>query len=106
MAVSREDDKPWKTDLARKSAQRREQVVHEVEELVRRKNQRLASFEQIKKFIILDREFSIEENELTPTLKLKRKVVTDKYRELLDSLYEVEEVDLQEDLALEDSPRT
>jgi putative methionine-R-sulfoxide reductase with GAF domain len=31
-----EDDKPWKTDLARKSAQRREQVLHEVEESVKK----------------------------------------------------------------------
>jgi len=36
MASTREDDKPWKTDLARKSAQRREQVLHEVEEAVRK----------------------------------------------------------------------
>ena len=36
MALSREDDKPWKTDLARKSAQRREQVLHEVEDLIKK----------------------------------------------------------------------
>jgi len=36
MALSREDDKPWKTDLARKSAQRREQVLHEVEEVIKK----------------------------------------------------------------------
>jgi len=36
MALTREDDKPWKTDLARKSAQRREQVLHEVEEAIRK----------------------------------------------------------------------
>ena len=36
MALSREEDKPWKTDLARKSAQRREQVLHEVEEVIKK----------------------------------------------------------------------
>ena len=36
MASMQEDDKPWKTDLARKSAQRREQVLHEVEEAIRK----------------------------------------------------------------------
>ena len=36
MASTREDEKPWKTDLARKSAQRREQVLHEVEEAVKK----------------------------------------------------------------------
>ena len=45
MAVSRDDDKPWKTDLARKSAQRREQVVQEVEEVIKR----AASFEDALK---------------------------------------------------------
>jgi putative methionine-R-sulfoxide reductase with GAF domain len=36
MASTREDEKPWKTDLARKSAQRREQVLHEVEEGIKK----------------------------------------------------------------------
>jgi putative methionine-R-sulfoxide reductase with GAF domain len=36
MAFASEDDKPWKTDLARKSAERREQVLREVEELVKK----------------------------------------------------------------------
>src|SRR5438105_8197506 len=36
MASTREDEKPWKTDLARKSAQRREQVLHEVEEAIKK----------------------------------------------------------------------
>ena len=45
MALTREDDKPWKTDLARKSAQRRELVVHEVEEVIKK----AASFEDALK---------------------------------------------------------
>jgi putative methionine-R-sulfoxide reductase with GAF domain len=36
MVVTREEDKPWKTDLARKSAQRREQVLHEIEEAIKK----------------------------------------------------------------------
>jgi putative methionine-R-sulfoxide reductase with GAF domain len=36
MAFASEDDKPWKTDLARKSKERREQVLHEVEELIKK----------------------------------------------------------------------
>jgi len=36
MALSRDDEKPWKTDLARKSAARREQVLHELEETIRK----------------------------------------------------------------------
>ena len=36
MASTREDEKPWKTDLARKSALRRESVLHEVEEAIKK----------------------------------------------------------------------
>jgi len=42
MTVSREDDKPWKTDLARKAAQRREQVGQELEDVIKK----AASFEE------------------------------------------------------------
>jgi putative methionine-R-sulfoxide reductase with GAF domain len=42
MSSTREDEKPWKTDLARKSAQRREQVLHEVEESIKK----ASSFEE------------------------------------------------------------
>lgn len=70
-------------------------VLKEVEAVVGRKNQRLASFEQIKKFIVLDHDFSVEANELTPTLKVKRKIVTEKYKKLLDSLYEKEDIEVE-----------
>jgi long-chain acyl-CoA synthetase len=50
-------------------------------------NRRLSSFESIKKFTILPRDFSIESGELTPTLKVKRKVVTERHRAVLDALY-------------------
>ncbi len=52
------------------------------------KNSELASFETIKKFIILPDDFSIESGELTPSLKIKRKVVFDRYRDQLEALYE------------------
>lgn len=50
-------------------------------------NRQLAPYETIKKFIIAPHDFTQESGELTPTLKVKRKVVTQKYREALDSLY-------------------
>jgi len=62
-----------------------------VYDLIRRrvdeKNKQLPSFETIKKFAILEKDFSIEGGELTPTLKVKRKVVTERYSDLLDSFY-------------------
>lgn len=51
-------------------------------------NGKLATFEQIKKFAILSSDFSQETGELTPTLKVKRKVVIQKYGRILDALYE------------------
>ena len=51
-------------------------------------NQRYARVEQIKKFVILDHDLSQETGELTPTLKVKRNVVNEKYAGLFDRLYE------------------
>lgn len=51
------------------------------------KNRQLARYESIKKFAILDSDFSVETGELTPTLKVKRKFTSEKYRDILDSLY-------------------
>ncbi len=50
-------------------------------------NAKQASYASIKKFAILPGDFSQETGELTPTLKVKRKVVTQRYRALLDSFY-------------------
>jgi long-subunit acyl-CoA synthetase (AMP-forming) len=54
---------------------------------VDRVNAQLASFESIKKFRILPAPFSIEGGELTPTLKLKRKVVNQRYAEAIDAMF-------------------
>jgi long-chain acyl-CoA synthetase len=50
-------------------------------------NTKLNHWETIKKFIILDRDLSVEDGELTPSMKLKRRVVAGKYKKELDSLY-------------------
>jgi long-chain acyl-CoA synthetase len=47
-----------------------------------------SGFEQIKRFRVLPREFSVEENEVTPTLKLRRKVILDHFAAEIDSLYD------------------
>jgi long-chain acyl-CoA synthetase len=47
----------------------------------------LASYEKIKKIILLDRDFEIDREEMTPTLKVKRNKVEEKYKELIDALY-------------------
>jgi long-chain acyl-CoA synthetase len=50
-------------------------------------NKGLASYESIKNFAILPRDLTLEDGELTPSLKLKRKVVEARYQELLDGFY-------------------
>ena len=50
-------------------------------------NGKLNRWEQIKRFIILPRDLTVEEGEITPSLKLKRKVVATKYKDELDELY-------------------
>ncbi|MDZ7292895.1 MAG: long-chain fatty acid--CoA ligase [candidate division KSB1 bacterium] len=58
-----------------------------IEAEVNKKNAELASFETVKKVAILPEDFSIGAGDLTPTLKIKRQVVTEKYRKLLEQLY-------------------
>ena len=48
----------------------------------------LARFEKIKKVAILENEFTIEGGELTPTLKIKRRVIDEKYSDVIEKLYE------------------
>ena len=50
-------------------------------------NDQVNHWEEIKKFIILDKDLSVEDGDLTPSMKLKRKVVANKHRAELDSLY-------------------
>jgi long-chain acyl-CoA synthetase len=64
------------------------EINAEIGKGVDRVNQELARYETIKKFIILPREFTQEDGEITPTLKLKRKPICEKYRHLLDSMYD------------------
>jgi long-chain acyl-CoA synthetase len=56
-------------------------------EQVERANRHYAPVEQVKRFAILPRDLSQETGELTPTLKVKRNVVAEKYADVLDALY-------------------
>jgi len=63
------------------------EVYQLVDGIIRETNSTLPSYETIKKFAVLNQDFSQENGELTPTLKLKRKVVTEKNQAVLDSFY-------------------
>ena len=63
--------------------------VHElIQGILDEANQKYAQVEQVKKFVILDHDLSQETGELTPTLKVKRNVVNEKYADLFDALYD------------------
>jgi long-chain acyl-CoA synthetase len=63
------------------------QVLELIQGVLDEVNEKYARVEQIKKFVILDHDLSQETGELTPTLKVKRNVVNEKYAELFDALY-------------------
>jgi long-chain acyl-CoA synthetase len=52
----------------------------------------LAQYERVKKVALLEKELTIEGNELTPTLKVKRRVIDEKYRDVIDALYTEAEI--------------
>ena len=64
-----------------------ERVVAEVQSAVDATNQAVARVQQIKRFVILPGEWGVESDELTPTLKLKRRVIHHKYAKEIERLY-------------------
>lgn len=67
------------------------EVTKAVQAAVARINSQLAEFERIRRFRILDREFSIEQGELTPTMKIRRAQVLENHRDLVNQLYPARE---------------
>jgi long-chain acyl-CoA synthetase len=63
-------------------------VREAVEGAVREVNAKLASFETVKRYAILPQDFTQDSGELTPSLKIKRKFATQKYKSVIDSLYD------------------
>ena len=62
-------------------------VVARIQRSVDALNAKLPSYSTVKRFAILPKDFTQEAGELTPTLKVKRKLVSQRYQELLDSFY-------------------
>jgi long-chain acyl-CoA synthetase len=58
-----------------------------VEQVVEEVNRDLSRYEQIKRFAIVSREFSAKEGEVTPTLKLKRRVIEERFADEIEQLY-------------------
>ncbi len=58
-----------------------------IREVIEKVNKNLSAIEQIRKFILIDHEFTIENNMMTPSMKVRRFKVKEKYRESLEGLY-------------------
>jgi len=76
-------------DLAREQLLTHPRIQALYQEALDRLNAKLAQFERIKRFALLPNEFTMERGELTPTMKVRRKVVEDRWKPVIDSLYEV-----------------
>ena len=64
-------------------------IVDLIERQIDRLTPNLARYEKIKKIALLENEFTIEDGELTPTLKVKRRVIDQKYKDVIEKLYAV-----------------
>ena len=81
-AAARQMDSASYEDLVRAP-----EVFGTVQECVTALNAQLPSFAMIKRFVILSQDLTVESGDLTPSMKLKRQFVEQKYRALLDDLY-------------------
>ncbi len=92
LTLANETVEPWakESGLTFKSAKELSQHP-KVKELLRKSiaeaNSHLASFETIKNFAILDKDFTVDSGELTPSLKVKRKFVEERYKSVIEAMY-------------------
>ncbi|HEY2398438.1 MAG TPA: AMP-dependent synthetase/ligase [Solirubrobacteraceae bacterium] len=82
-AYAREHGLPEDIPSLSRDPEIHELIQHEID----RANSKYAQVEQVKKFVILDHDLSQATGELTPTLKVKRNVVNERYKEMFDALY-------------------
>ncbi len=93
VTLDEESIKGWATERGLGSKSTTElaedpQVRELVQDAIKVLNADLASYETLKRFAILPKDLSVEDGELTPSLKVKRKVVETKYKDVLDGFYE------------------
>jgi long-chain acyl-CoA synthetase len=62
-------------------------IINLLERQVAEHTAKLSPFERVKKIVLLENEFTVESGELTPTLKIKRRIVDEKYRDIIEGIY-------------------
>lgn len=78
------DQLPLRID---ESLLRNEEIVNLFERAVEKANQNFDTFEQVKRFRLIGEALTMEGEELTPTLKVKKSVIKEKYKDLLQEIY-------------------
>src|SRR5690606_11207747 len=82
---------PELRDLPKDQFLKQDKVVRKINKEVQLANKHFGNWEQIKRRIILANEFTMEDGELTTTLKMKRKVILEKYKKEFEDLYHTAE---------------
>ena len=72
---------------SREELVRHPEVLRLYQEVLDRLNGSLAQFERVKRFALLPSEFTMERGELTPTMKVRRQVVEQRWRPLIETIY-------------------
>ncbi|HLK98448.1 MAG TPA: AMP-binding protein, partial [Hymenobacter sp.] len=91
-----DDLKAWckrnevKCDCSNDELVQNEKVVKMYEDLVHKYNSSFAQWEQVKKIALLPRLWTVETGEMTPTLKVKRKIISSNNKDIIESLYHQE----------------
>jgi long-chain acyl-CoA synthetase len=83
-------EKSWSVNSMQELSQHPE-LLKLFRDEIKARSAELADYERIRNFRILERDFSVEEGELTATLKVKRNIVSTKYFDIIESLYDKEE---------------
>lgn len=82
------DKRPYLTAIIVPSDELQADALHQaVKSAVDRANSRLSKIEQIRKFLIADEPFTVQNSQMTPTLKVRRHIVLDVYHDQIDALY-------------------
>lgn len=66
------------------------EIIEFYQQRIEEAQKEFARFEKIKKFTLLPHEFTVESGEITPTLKIKRKAIAEKYKDIIDAMYKDE----------------
>lgn len=78
-------------DFPEENLTENEFVIKRIQKEIDKVNQELSKWEKVKKFKLLEDQFTIDGGEITPTLKIKRNVINEKYKDQIDSIYAEEE---------------